>query len=145
LVGRQRHLRPQLVDRQPLQQRGALVRGAIEPATFGAPDDEEVVEQPSLRRQQRPEERLAGGQRLDVLGQEALQEAPPVLAGDRDQRPGFERRDAGCCRHVANVAAPPLERQEKGAYRWARWPPRSSQSYTSRRATSARRCCRQGS
>ncbi len=142
LVRRHRHLGAQAVDRQSLEQRAALLGLAVQPAALLAPDDEEVVEQPALRRQQRAEARLAGPERLHVLGQQALQEAAPILAGDGDQGAVGQGGDAGCFRHLANVAARPLERQDKRAYRWRQWPPRHSPSSSSPRATSARRCWR---
>jgi hypothetical protein len=68
------NLRPQAVYRQPLDQRVPQGDLHIQPAAILATDDEHVEEQPPLRRQQRAKPGLADGQRLDVLGQLALQE-----------------------------------------------------------------------
>ena len=64
------------------------------PAVVAA-QEEEVEEQPTLWGEQRAETQLAGAQRLHVLSDQALQEAPPILAADGDQRSAFKAGDGG--------------------------------------------------
>jgi hypothetical protein len=78
----------------------------VQPGPVLAPNHEEVVEQPALRRQQRAEAGFARRHRLDILGDQTLQEVPPIRPADRNQgsaRKGGEVRAIG---HDRNLGAP---------------------------------------
>ena len=64
-----------------------MIGGAVDQAALGGhPSDEEVEQHPALGSEQGGEADFALPNRLDVLGDQPLQERPPIGAVERDHR-----------------------------------------------------------
>lgn len=94
-----------------------MLRRHVQPDAGLSRDHEQVVEQPALGRQQRAEPHLPVRHRLDILGDQTLQERLPIRPADRDQGPALEVRDRDTVRHPDNLGPVALERQSAHAYR----------------------------
>ena len=70
-----------------------MLRCHVEQCALALGHHKQVVEQPPLRRQQGREPDFTLGQRLDIVSQQALQEAAPVRPVDGDHGPAGEVRD----------------------------------------------------
>ena len=82
---RKRNLGAQLVEGEPLQEVRRCRRWAVEKNRLAPIDRKEVEEDFPLRRQQRREARLATAKPFDVVRDQPLKEACPLLAPDFEQ------------------------------------------------------------
>ncbi|MCY1308279.1 hypothetical protein D9M70_582730 [compost metagenome] len=78
--------RAKLVHRQALQQCFRLVARGLQPKAVAVTGDHEVEQDLALRRQQGAGTRFIGRQRIEVGGDQSLEEIFGVLAGDGDNR-----------------------------------------------------------
>ena len=88
---------------RPAALAASLLLALLPPGAVVAADDEQIEQKPSLRVQQSSEPGFFRSQGLNVLGQQSLQEASPILTGYRDERSAGEGGDGGICRHGSAV------------------------------------------
>jgi len=104
----------ELVHRQPLDQRVPRVAVAIDQQGRVALGDQEIEQDFALWRQQRGIDRTVGRDFLNVVCDEALQEAPRLRAGDGDDAAVFQKH--GLC-HAPEVSPkPPIAKPEAPPY-----------------------------
>ena len=99
VVGGDLHLGAQPVHGQALDDRLALARRDVQPTAVGLSDQEHVVEQPALGRQQGRQPGFAPRQGFDILGEQALQEVAPARAAHRHQGSALQDRACGSLGH----------------------------------------------
>lgn len=81
-VGGHRHLGAQTIEPEPLDEVGLALGGDVETEAIVRAGYQEIELDLALGRQQRAEPRLALGQRLNVAGEDALQEGERVRTRD---------------------------------------------------------------